>query len=241
MPQRAATKLIAGLCVVLALMSAAAVYRSVMRGRGDPDVFALVGFSRAVFAAQVRTGPRYPAIVGDSIAAQTAHQPVCGRPVVVAAIAGASLRHALADILPLLRHDPPAGLVIAIGVNDAKRLIAAPRARRLAAFEADYGALIVKAQALTPDVAVVLIPPVGKDDWFGAAAFDADLIAEFNRIITRLAAEAHVPVFSLSALAGPDGFARAGATVDGVHPSAAGYAVWMSTIEQAWNRIKACR
>jgi lysophospholipase L1-like esterase len=241
MPQRSATKLIAGLCLVLAVISAVAVYRRIMEGRGDPDVFSLTHFSHTVFAAQARSGPRYAAIVGDSIAANAKYQPVCERPVVVAAVAGARLDHALHDILPLLQHERPSSILIAIGVNDSKRLITTPRPERLAMFESQYRAVIAGAKALTPDVAVVLIPPVGKDDWFGDVAFEAALIAEFNRIITRQAAQAQVPLFSLAALAGPDGFARAGTTVDGVHPSVAGYGVWMEAIEQAWNRIKACR
>lgn len=241
MAQRTAPRLIAGLCLVLALMSVAAVHRSVMRARGDPDVFALVDFSRTVFEAQARTGARYPAIVGDSIAAQAAYQSVCGQQVVVAAVAGASLRHALADILPLLAYHRPSSLLIAIGVNDSKRLLVTPRAQRLATFEAEYRALIAKAQALTSAVAVVLIPPVGKDDWFGDVAFEAALIAAYNEIITRLATDARVPVVALAALAGPDGFARAGTTVDGVHPSVYGYGIWMSVIDQAWSRIKVCR
>jgi lysophospholipase L1-like esterase len=233
-------RIIALLTVILVGVGQLWLYRAIMAGRGDPDMFDLFHFRRAVQAQVNGSTTGYAVIVGDSIAANAPTQTVCGRSVVVAAVNGGQLRHILDDIFPLLQRQRPAQLVIAVGVNETKRLVTTPRAERLAVFTRDYRQVLIGAKALTAATAVVLIPPVAKIGFMGDNVFDATLIAAFNRVIEILAADLNVPVFALTSLAGPDGFAREDATVDGVHPTPAGYAIWMEAVEQAWHRIQTC-
>jgi lysophospholipase L1-like esterase len=239
-----AQHIIFALAVIFALVALFAVYRAIWSARGDPDIVEVYRFRRTVQTQLNQTGPAYAAIIGDSIAAKAPHRSaaerLCGRPLVTAALDGAQLRHALDDILPLLQDRRPDQIVIAIGVNETKRLITKPRRGRLAEFTQLYRRLLVDAQALTPAVAVLLIAPVAKDGPMGDQVFDGTLIAEFNKIISGLAAEANVPTFSLAAFADTDGFARRGLTVDGVHPTSAGYAVWMDAADQAWTSVTRC-
>jgi hypothetical protein len=197
-------------------------------------------YLRTVGADQQRAGPSYLVMIGDSITVAGPLPPICGRPVLKAAFNGAQVQHAVDHILQPLRTRPPAAIVIAIGVNDAWRHIVTPRAQRLTDFEASYRRLIREAQALTLDVGLLLVPPVAKDGALGASFFDVTLIEAFNQIIVRLAAEAKLPTFALSPLAGPDGLSRAGTTTDGVHLTAAGYATWIEVVTGAWSRVKPC-
>ena len=93
---------------------------------------------------------------------------------------------------------------------------------------------------LTPNVAVILSPPVGKGQAAGDIMFDPSLITDINDLIRTIAAGAKLPVFSLAGLARPDGYARVDVTLDGVHLSAAGYAVWNKVVAQAWQTVGIC-
>jgi GDSL-like Lipase/Acylhydrolase family len=221
------------LCLAIALL-----WRNHSKVDGDPLAASLADLGPSISATQAR-GPSYVAIIGDSITVAAPHQPVCGRPLAVAAVGGTRIIHALRDILPHLQKSPPAALLIALGTNDSKRWIRKTRAQKLADFKAEYRTLLTAAKVASANVGVVMIPPVGKGE--GDAGFEAAIIAEFNEIIQVLATEAGVPTFSLAGLAGADGFARVGLTTDGVHLSAAGYGIWMDVVGQAWTAVKPCQ
>jgi lysophospholipase L1-like esterase len=191
-------------------------------------------------AAQHRGGYLYTAMVGDSITAGSPQLLVCGKPVVKAAFDGARVAELVAHVVPSLRTKPPSAILLAAGINDAWRHIATPKGQRLVDFRNAYHALISATKALTPTVGIVLIPPVSRQGELGANFFDPALIAELNGIIASLATELQVPTVSLDTLAGADGLALEGMTLDGVHPSPAGYAIWAATVFQAWTRLTSC-
>jgi lysophospholipase L1-like esterase len=205
-----------------------------------PEPASFERYLRLLHTEQLAGGPSYSAMVGDSITANGPHLMVCGKPVLRAAFNGARVQALVDHVVPTLREKPPSALLLAAGVNDTWRHIPTPRPQRVAEFRAAYSSLIGAAQALTPQVGVVLIGPVAERGDLSATFFDTDLIREFNLIIEELAAKAAVPTFTLAALAGADGFARDGLMLDGVHPSAAGYAIWTTAVEQAWTRVKLC-
>jgi hypothetical protein len=238
MPDRSPSLLSWALCALIVLVAWWGVDRWRARLAAEPAT--LARYLRTVAADQERAGPRYRAMIGDSITVAGRLLPVCDGPVLKAAFNGAQVQHAVDHIILPLRSRPPAAILIAIGVNDAWRHIVTPRAQRLTDFAASYRRLIREAQALTPDVGLLLVPPVAKDGALGASFFDMTLIEAFNQIIVELAADAKLPTFSLAPLAGPDGLARAGTTTDGVHLTAAGYAIWMDVVTRAWSRIMPC-
>jgi lysophospholipase L1-like esterase len=197
-------------------------------------------YLRTVAGDQTRAGPGYSVLIGDSITVAAPLLPVCGRAVVKAAFNGAQVQHALDYIMPPLRQVPPGSVLIAVGVNNAWRHVTTPRPQRLAEFEASYRRLIDDVLALTPRVGLVLLPSVAKEGPLGASFFDQPLINEYNQIVSGLAAEKRLPTFPLSELDGPDGLSRAGLTRDGVHLTAAGYAIWMQAVTKAWRQVKPC-
>jgi lysophospholipase L1-like esterase len=184
------------------------------------------------------TDQDYIAVIGDSITAFAPVQQLNGKTVLHIAYGGAQVVDAVQVLLPLLTGKPPAVLIIAIGVNDAKRRIKKSRTHLLADVATDYRALLLKAKTLTPKIAVVLSPPVARGRHAGDAMFDPSLIVAINEIIRAAAVEADIPVFALSDLADADGAARVGTTVDGVHLSAAGYEIWGDVIARAWQAIR---
>jgi lysophospholipase L1-like esterase len=212
----------------------------VFRSEGDPPT--LDGYLNRLARAQQQGGAQYTAMIGDSITVAAPNLVVCGKPVVKAAFDGARVAELVEHVAPTLKAKPPSAIVLAAGVNDAWRHLsnATPRPQQIEEFRAAYRALVIAAQALTPKVAIVSIPPVGQDGHLGVSFFDTTLIDDFNGIISGLASELRVPIVTLSALAGADGLARPGLTNDGVHPTPAGYALWRAAVDQAWARIASC-
>ena len=187
-----------------------------------------------------RCGPGYCCIIGDSITEAAPLAAVDGRGPINAGIGGARVADALRLILPTLEGTRPAALLLAIGVNDTKREVPEPPAQRLADFARDYQALVRGARQLTPHVGLVAIGPVAKGTQFvefGDNFFDPALIVAFNNTIATIAAEMDVPLQSLAGLAGADGLALPDVTDDGVHLSAAGYAIWNAAIAHAWQTV----
>jgi GDSL-like Lipase/Acylhydrolase family len=174
------------------------------------------------------------AIIGDSLTADAPEQVVCGKKVVRIAFGGAQIAHARQHLMPILAKNPPAGLILAIGINDAQRRISKSRRQLIADVDADYRQLLRQAKELTPHVAVILNPPVGKDQPMGDDFFDPNLIIAVNDVIRTAANDANVPAFALAALAQPNGSAHADFTLDGVHLSPAGYAIWSGVVLDAW-------
>ena len=189
-----------------------------------------------------QSGTEYFAIAGDSIAEALSRKSASGKPLFNAGIGGATVADIEIDVLPLMRKQPPAGLLIAIGINDSKHSSAKLPAERLADFERAYQSMLTAARALTPRVAVATIGPVEKGKELGDATFDMKLIRQFNEAIRRIAAAMSVPVTELSGLADAQGFAHEGSTIDGVHLTSDAYAGWWAAMERGWSAIvKDCR
>jgi lysophospholipase L1-like esterase len=222
-----------GLIIVVAVVD-------LIRLVGEPPTFD--GYLNRLASAQQQAGPQYAAMIGDSITMAAPNLVVCGKPVVKAAFDGARVAELVEHVAPTLKAKPPSAIVLAAGVNDAWRHLAItmPRPQRIQEFRASYRGLVIAAQALTPKVGIVLIPPVGRDGHLGVSFFDTTLIEDFNAIIRELASELRVPIATLSALAGADGLARPGLTKDGVHPTPAGYAIWSAATAQAWAQLTSC-
>ncbi len=224
-------------CVLSVLIVALATYGWNRRNAVPPQI---ASFVDGLEAAQRLGGPQYSAIVGDSITAAAPLPSVCGKPVVKAAFDGARVAELVAHVVPRLAATPPSAVLLAAGVNDTWRRIPMSREQRLTEFRTSYRTLIVRARALTPHVGIVLIPPVAREGALGATFFDTTLIEQFNGIIIELAAQSGLPTFTLAAMAGADGFTPAELTRDGVHPTDAGYAVWIKAVNEAWPRVKTC-
>jgi lysophospholipase L1-like esterase len=238
MTDRRPSTLSSVLCGLIVLVALLAAYR--WQTRPQAEAATLERYLRTLAADQASAGPGHSAIIGDSLTVAAPLLPVCGRVVVKAAFNGAQAQQAVDYIMPPLSTSPPAAVLIAIGVNDAWRHIATPRAQRLADFDVAYRGVIDAALALTPTVGIVLLPSVAKDGDLGVSFFDPPLIDQFNQIIVKLAKNKQLPVFSLAALSGPDGFSRSGLTHDGIHLTPAGYAVWMQVVTLAWRTIQPC-
>jgi lysophospholipase L1-like esterase len=198
----------------------------------------LADFGRHVQAQLQHSGPGYCGIIGDSITAAAPLSLVGDKPPIKAAVNGARVGDAIRHIMPLLDGSVPSCLLLAIGVNDTKFQFPEPRLQRLSDFARDYRTLLHCARQLTPHVGIVMIGPVAKGMDVGDSFFDASLIVAFNGIIREIATEANVPTFSLSALAGADGLARADVTYDGVHLSETGYRLWNAEVERAWQQLQ---
>lgn len=220
------------------LIGPSAAYRAMTKPTAV--VYTMADFERQIRSELRQHGDGYRAMIGDSITAVSPDQVVCGRPIIRVAYGGAQIEDALLDLMPLLADSRPAALTIAIGVNDAQRRIAKSRDQLLTDFAAGYRKLLQQAKALTPNVAVIQASPVGQGQSMGDVFFDPSLITAINGLIRDAAADAKVPVFSLSGLAQSDGFARAGVTLDGVHLSPAGYSIWSAVAAQASQSIRAC-
>jgi lysophospholipase L1-like esterase len=218
--------------------AAVATYRALFPSVQVPSV--LDQHLEALRIRLAEAKPGYLAIIGDSLTADAPEQEVCGTKLVPVAFGGAQIEHAQQHLLPLLVAKRPSALIVAMGVNDAQRRIAKSREQLLSGAATTYRQLLHQATKLTPHVAVVLNPPVGQGQPMGDVFFDPGMITAINDIIRTAAGELDLPVFSLAELAGPDGFARAGVTLDGVHPSPSGYAIWAATIAEAARHLQPC-
>ena len=150
-------------------------------------------------------------LLGDSIAEQSALTEYCGKPLFNAAISAtgiARIAPLAGELVPRLQ---PEIVVVAGGVNDARR----GRTAALTEWEKAYEALL--AQARGRILIVVGIMPVEQGKPAGTAVFDPRAIAERNRSLEQLAKK-HGALFlaPLPALQ----------TYDGVHPSASGAIAW---------------
>ena len=184
----------------------------------------------------------YVAIVGDSITEATSRRSACNRPLFNAGVAGATVAAINRDTLPLLQRHPPLAMLLAIGVNDAKRASTKTAPERLAEFELDYRALLSTAKAITTHVGVATIAPVEKGKILGDTSFDSGLIQQFNTIIRHVAGDMSIAVTELADLADEQGLAREGSTSDGVHLAPQAYRQWWAAMERGWSTIiKDCR
>jgi hypothetical protein len=172
----------------------------------------------ALLLRRSEVAPRGGALLlGDSIAEQSALTEYCGKPLFNAAISatGITQTEPLArQLIPRLR---PQIVVVAGGVNDARRGGSTP----LAEWEKAYEALLAHARARSV-VVVVGIMPIEEGKPAGTAVFDPRAMAERNRSLERLAkkhgAQYLAPLPALQ-------------TYDGVHPNAQGAIAWAGHLQ----------
>jgi lysophospholipase L1-like esterase len=157
-------------------------------------------------------------VLGDSIVeASTLPRSLCGHAIVNAGIGGASTASNLGSILSAALGSKRAALVVvSLGTNDA----AIPSS--VEQYRSNYRALLTELAGLTPRIAIVAIPPpeAGLE---AAKDVSGALIDSYNAVLPALAKEAAATFIPL-----PDMPERH--TIDGIHLSAAGYAVWDKAI-----------
>jgi lysophospholipase L1-like esterase len=138
-----------------------------------------------------------------------------------AGVPGERTDQMLARVYPSVVAQYPRLVFVMGGTNDISQGVP------LSAVESNLGAIVDRAQASDITVILLTIPPRGDETY-------AVETAEVNSAIWRLGALKGVQVVDIhGALSAPDGTYRPGMTVDGVHPSKAGYAVIAETVRSS--------
>ena len=171
-------------------------------------------------------------LAGDSIVELAFAPALCGKATFNAGIGGATVSDVSRRVLSSLQEKKPGALIIAVGVNDARRSSPLTREQRIEAFTSDYRELVANAKALTRRLAVVLVAPVERSKLMGDLHFDPAMIDTFDAIIRTIAANEGVQVIAMPGLSDGHGYAREGLTIDGVHLTADGYVLWRDAIQK---------
>jgi lysophospholipase L1-like esterase len=165
-------------------------------------------------------------VIGDSIVeASTLPRSICGHSIVNAGLNGASTASDLGSWLaPALDGKRAALIVVSLGINDA--LASAPQSK--GNFEDRYGALLALLSKLTPQLAVLEIPPVEAQGRMTVKMQDELMrtINAYNSILLDLARRSGAALVALPAMPKPH-------TIDGVHLNSDGYLAWDKAIMQA--------
>jgi lysophospholipase L1-like esterase len=165
-------------------------------------------------------------VIGDSIVeASTLPRLTCGHSIVNAGLNGASTASDLGSWLaPTLDGKRPPLIVVSLGVNDA--LASAPQSK--ANFEDRYGALLALLSKLTPQLAVLEIPPVEAQGRMTVKMQDEVMqtVNAYNSILPNLARRNGATFLALPAVPKPH-------TIDGVHLNSDGYLAWDKAVMQA--------
>jgi lysophospholipase L1-like esterase len=165
-------------------------------------------------------------VIGDSIVeASTLPRSACGHSIVNAGLNGASTASDLGSWLaPTLDGKRPALIVVSLGVNDA--LAPAPLSK--ANFEDRYGALLALLSKLTPQLAVLEIPPVEAQGRMTVKMQDEVMrtVNAYNSILPDMARRNGATFLALPAVPKPH-------TIDGVHLNSDGYLAWDKAVMQA--------
>ena len=165
-------------------------------------------------------------VIGDSIVeASTLPRSTCGHSIVNAGLNGASTASDLGSWLaPTLDGKRAALIVVSLGVNDA--LASAPQSK--ANFGDRYGALLALLSKLTPQLAVLEIPPVEAQGRMTVKMQDEVMqtINAYNSILPDLARRNGATFLALAAVPKPH-------TIDGVHLNSDGYLAWDKAVMQA--------
>jgi lysophospholipase L1-like esterase len=155
-------------------------------------------------------------ILGDSITeASTLPRELCGHPIVNAGLNGASTASDLGTWLAEALDGRAAGIVVALGTNDALKAVSAQ------SFEANYAALLGLLAQVTGHLAVMAIPGIDVRGRM-TAEMQAEAMGRidgFNAALPALAAKAGAAFIPLPPMQVPH-------TIDGVHLNATGYAAW---------------
>lgn len=166
----------------------------------------------------------YVVVLGDSIA-QRAPLPetACGLTVVNAAISGSRTSQIISFIEEMdAMNALPAGVVVALGVNDAQS-----RYKTSPYFRATYESLLQRLSERR--VAVATLAPI---DFSGSDGknISAALASSIDGDIRSLASERKLPVVELNGLSDY-------ATIDGLHPAMDSYASWITAILGGINAV----
>jgi len=169
-------------------------------------------------------------VIGDSIVeASTLPRSICGYAIVNAGLNGASTTSDLGSwLFEALGSKRAALIVVSLGTNDA--LVSAAASKQ--SFGDRYGALLAQLSRLTPQLAVLEIPPVEAQ----------------GRMTIEMQNEAMTTINGYNSGL-PDVAGRNGATfvalpptprpytIDGVHLSSGGYKAWDAAVMQAATRL----
>jgi lysophospholipase L1-like esterase len=156
-------------------------------------------------------------IVGDSLSeASTLPRTFCGHPVINAGLNGASTSSDLGTwLIDALDGRRATAILISLGTNDALLKHSAQD------FETSYAALLAQLVKVTDHLAVLGIPPIEVRGRVTAELRKETMgrIDAFNTLLPALAGKSGASFAALPPM-------PAQHTIDGVHLSAAGYAVW---------------
>ena len=199
--------------LLVAVVAAVAVLSGLMLGKPRGSQFDRAGLAtrKAIVVEHqiAQIDGDYALIVGDSIVERARLGSVCGLPVVTAGVSGSTLEELQSLFERIAKMRPPKLLVLAAGINSFRN----PGTGDAAKWEASFLASLETLDRVSAVVALI-----DSDD------VDSDAVRNANQIIRRHAEErnyAVVPAIS------------AELTLDGVHPSAAGYAVWAENLGQS--------
>ncbi len=178
-------------------------------------------------------------VSGDSLTESLALSSLCGMPILNAGIGGATTLAVNREVMPLLSDRNPFAVVLAVGINDARRVMESEQRLedRVATFKLAYSGLVKNALTVSPRVVLNLIAPVGQGMALGDRYFDPALIARLNTEIKSLAVSRNLSVIKMATLADADGYALNGVTTDGVHLTRDGYTLWRHELEQLCKTI----
>jgi len=169
-------------------------------------------------------------VLGDSIVeASTLPRSICGHAIVNAGLSGASTTSDLGDWLSQALGGKPAALiVVSLGTNDA--LVSALTTKQ--GFGDRYAALLAQLSKLTPQLAVMEIPPVETQGRMTDAMRNEVIttINDYNSILPDVAGRSGATFAGLPAMPRPT-------TIDGIHLSSGGYQAWDKAVMQAAARI----
>jgi lysophospholipase L1-like esterase len=169
-------------------------------------------------------------VIGDSIVeASTLPRSVCGHAIVNAGLNGASTTSDLGGWLSQALDSRRAALiVVSLGTNDA--LVSAATSRQ--SFGDRYGALLAQLSKLTPQLAVLEIPPVEAQGRMTVKMQDEAMttITSYNSALPDVARQNGATYVALPAMPRPH-------TIDGVHLDSGGYLAWDKAVMQAAAKI----
>jgi hypothetical protein len=169
-------------------------------------------------------------VIGDSIVeASTLPRSICGHAIVNAGLDGASTTSQLGSWLSQALGSKRAALiVVSLGTNDA--LVSAATSKQ--SFGDRYGALLEQLSRLTPQLAVLEIPPVEAQGRMTIEMQNEAMttINDYNSSLPDVAGRNGATFVALPAMPRPY-------TIDGVHLSSVGYKAWDTAVMQAATRI----
>lgn len=163
--------------------------------------------------------------LGDSLVERADLGRICRPGTLNAGVSGARV----ADLLALARKTDlrrADRIVIAVGINDAKRGARAPLDRVMA----DYEALIRLGKDAGASVTVTTVAPTALSQ---TSDFDQAYVKAFNIRLRALAGKTGARLVELEPLGRDHGYLPRDWTLDGVHLNAAGYRAWSPLVAPA--------